>query len=75
MRSSAWVGSFLDGINIASLSLMTAVTFQLGISSLFDFPTILIALISLGLLLRFKFNPTWLVAGGALAGLLIQLFR
>lgn len=75
MRSSVWVGSFLDGINIASLSLMTAVTFQLGISSLFDLPTILIALISLGLLLRFKFNPTWLVAGGALAGLLIELLR
>jgi chromate transporter len=75
MRRSVWVGSFLDGINIASLSLMSAVTFQLGISSLFDLPTILIALISLGLLLRFKFNPTWMVAGGALAGLMIQMFR
>jgi len=40
MRSPVWVGSFLDGINIASLSLMTVVTFQLGVSSLIDLPTI-----------------------------------
>ena len=75
MRRSIWVGSFLDGINIASFSLMTAVTFQLGQASLVDLPTILIALISLGLLLRFKVNSTWLIAGGAIAGLLVSVFR
>lgn len=75
MRSSVWVGSFLDGINIASLSLMTVVTFQLGASSLIDLPTIIIALVSLGLLLRYKINPTWLVAGGALTGSLIAFFH
>lgn len=74
MRSSIWVDSFLDGINIASLSLMTAVTFQLGQASLVDLPTILIGLIALGLLLRFKINPTWLIVGGALAGFLISVF-
>ena len=75
MRNSVWVGSFLDGINIASLSLMTAVTFQLGQASLIDLPTILISLITLGLLLRFKLNSTWLIAGGAAAGLLISVIR
>ena len=75
MRNSVWVGSFLDGINIASLSLMTAVTFQLGTASLIDLTTILIALISLGVLLRFKINPTWLIAGGALIGLLFSIIR
>lgn len=75
MRSSVWVGSFLDGINIASLSLMTAVTFQLGQASLIDLPTILMSVITLGLLLRFKLNSTWLIAGGAAAGLLISVIR
>jgi len=70
MRNPVWVSSFLDGVNIASLSLMAVVTFQLGQASLVDLPTILIALISLGLLLRFKVNSTWLIAGGALAGLI-----
>jgi chromate transporter len=75
MRNSVWVGSFLDGINVASLSLMTAVTFQLGSASLIDLPTVLIALISLGVLLRFKVNPTWLIAGGAIIGLLFSVLR
>ena len=38
IRNSIWVSSFLDGVNIASLSLMTAVTIQLGQSSLIDWP-------------------------------------
>jgi chromate transporter len=68
LRNSVWAGSFLDGINIASLSLMTAVTFELGQTSLIDLPTVLLAMISLALLLRFKLNSTWLIAGGAILG-------
>lgn len=75
LRNSAWAGSFLDGINVAALSLMTAVTVQLGQASLVDWPTVLIALIALVLLLRFKLNSTWLIAGGALAGLAISALR
>lgn len=75
VRSSALVSSFLDGVNIAALSLMTAVTLQLGQASLIDWPTILIALVSLGLLLRFSINSTWLIAGGAMAGLAAAAVR
>ncbi len=75
LRNSIWAGSFLDGVNIASLSLMTAVTIELGQASLVDLPTILIALFSLALLLRFKLNTTWLIAGGALAGVAISALR
>jgi chromate transporter len=58
----------LDGVNAASLGLMAAVTWQLGRSSLIDPLTILVAIISLVLLLRFKLNSTWLIAAGALTG-------
>ena len=75
LRKSIWAGSFLDGINIASLSLMTAVTIELGHASLIDWPTVLIALLALVLLLRFKLNSTWLIAGGALAGMAIAVLR
>jgi chromate transporter len=75
IRSSVWAGSFLDGVNVASLSLMTAVTIALGQSSLIDLPTILIACLSLGLLLRFKVSSTWLIAGGALVGLALTALR
>ena len=75
MRKSVWISSFLDGVNVAAISLMAVVTLQLGQASLIDLPTIIIALISLGLLLRFKLNSTWLIAGGAIIGLLISLFQ
>ena len=75
LRNSIWMASFLDGVNIAALALMTAVTVELGRESLIDWPTLLLALISLVLLLRTKLNPTWLIAGGALAGLILSAFR
>lgn len=75
VRNSTWVSGLLDGVNVASLGLMASVTWQLGWASLTDPFTILIALVSFALLIRFKVNSTWLIAGGALAGLLSTVFR
>ncbi|OQA01116.1 MAG: Chromate transport protein [Planctomycetes bacterium ADurb.Bin412] len=69
MRKSLWLGSLLDGVNVSSLSLMAAVTWQLGRATLIDPFSILITVVALGLLVRFKINSTWLIAGGALLGL------
>jgi chromate transporter len=68
-------GWLLYGVNVASLGLMAAVTWQLGRASVTDPLTVLIALISFGLLVRFKVNSTWLIAGGALVGLSSALLR
>lgn len=70
LRNSPWTGSLLDGVNVASLGLMAAVTWQLGRASLVDPLTIALALGAAVLLLRYKVNSTWLIAGGAIAGLL-----
>jgi chromate transporter len=75
VRNSPWASSLLDGVNAAALGLMAAVTFQLATSSLVDLFTIVIALLSLILLLRYKVNSTWLIAGGALAGFIMSLIR
>jgi chromate transporter len=75
LRNSVWMSGLLDGVNVASLSLMAAVTWQLGRSCLTDPLTILVALVSAALLLRFKINSTWLILGGALIGLLSTLFH
>ena len=72
IRRSATAGAFLDGINAASLALMLVVTYQLGRSALVDITTILLALISAGILFRFRANSAWLVLGGALAGWLFS---
>lgn len=75
IRSSPWAGALLDGVNVASLSLMAAVTWQLGWSSLTDPFAVLIAAVSFVLLIRFNINSTWLIIAGAPIGLLSALFH
>ena len=70
LRRSAFAGAFLDGVNVASLALMTVVTWQLGHVALSDGLTVMLALVSGVLLFRFHVNSAWLVLGGALVGLL-----
>lgn len=69
IRNSTWASGLLDGVNVASLGLMAAVTWQLGKASLTDILTVLVALVSFVLLIRFKVNSTWLIIGGAIIGL------
>ena len=75
IRNSPWVSGLLDGVNMASLGLMAAVTLELGRAALIDPLTILLALLSIALLVRFKINATWLVVGGALIGLIAAALR
>lgn len=70
LRRSTWASGFLDGVNAAALGLMAAVTWQLGRASLVDPLTIIVALVSLGVLFRFRINSVWLVLAGGLIGLL-----
>jgi chromate transporter len=75
MRRSASFRAFLDGVNVASLALMALVTAQLCRAAVVDVTTLALASASAVLLLRFKLNSSWLIAGGALAGVATQGFR
>ena len=75
LRASAAAGAFLDGVNVASLSLMAVVTVQLGRTAVVDLPTCALAVTATLVLVRFNLNSTWLVLGGAAAGYLLHLFR
>jgi chromate transporter len=72
IRRSPLAGAFLDGVNVASLALMAVVTWRLGAVALVDWLTLSLAVISAVLLFRFKLNSAWLVAIGALVGLIQQ---
>jgi chromate transporter len=63
IRKSKPAGPFLDGVNVASLALIAAVTWQ-GRASLVDTLTVLLAMASLIALLRFRVNSAWLVLVG-----------
>jgi chromate transporter len=66
MRRSPWVSGFLDGVNVASLGLMAAVTWQLGRSALVDGVTVAMALMAALLVFAYKINSAWLVLGGGI---------
>ena len=72
IRRSKIAGAFLDGVNVASLALMAAVSWQLLRASIVDLKTAAIAVASLVLLLRFRVNSAWLVLGGAALGILAR---
>jgi chromate transporter len=73
LRSSRWAGALLDGVTVASLGLMAAVTLQLGRQFLFDVQSLIVAVISSVLLIWYKINTTWLILGAAALGLLSWL--
>jgi len=68
VRSSPLAAAILDGVIVASLALMGAVTWQLGRAALVDPITVIIACVSAVLLFRFKVNAAWLILGAAIVG-------
>ena len=70
LRRSPWLGALLDGVNVAALGLMAAVTWDLGRAALVDWVTLALAALALVLLMRYKANSAWLVLGGGIFALL-----
>ena len=71
IRASTTAAAFLDGVNVAALALMVAVTWQLGRAAIVDIPTALLATGAAVALVVFRVNSAWLVAGGAILGVII----
>ncbi|PZO41758.1 MAG: chromate transporter [Pseudanabaena frigida] len=72
LRKSPWIAGFLDGVNAASIGLMAAVAWELGRGAI-DIWTIMVAIASLGILLKFpKINSAWLLLAGGAIGWLIK---
>jgi chromate transporter len=68
LRRSRIAGAVLDGVNVASLALMTIVTAQIARTALVDWLTVTIAVAAAILILRFRINSMWIVAAGAAVG-------
>ncbi|MBI5025469.1 MAG: chromate efflux transporter [Nitrospirae bacterium] len=73
LRASKIMSAFLDAVNISAIGLMAAVVIQLASAALTDWRAILIALATTIAGIRFKINAAWLVAGGAVAGWVLQI--
>jgi len=68
LRRSPAAGAVLDGVNVASLALMGAVTIQLGRAAIVDVPAAVLAVIGALVLIKYRPNSAWLVLGGAVIG-------
>ena len=73
LRKSPLAGAFLDGVNASAVALMAFVGWQFARATLINIPAIILALLSLALVFRYKVNSAWLVLGGALAGIVIRV--
>lgn len=73
LRRSRWTAPLLDGVNVAALGLMAAVTWDLGRSALVDGFTAALALIAAVLLIRLRVNSAWVLLGAGLVGVAYRL--
>lgn len=74
MRQSKGLSVFLDTVNVASVALIISVCLTMVMETATDWRALLIALISIALVLKFKkINSAFIVLGGAVLGYLLYL--
>ena len=73
IRRSTWLGPALDGVTIAALGLMAAVTIDLGRTAIVDPLTTILAIAALAILIRWRPNAVLLLAVGAAIGVVHAL--
>jgi len=75
MRGSKIFAAFLNAVNVASIALIVVVCYQLGKDSINNWRSVLIAIVSICILLKFnRVNSAFIVLGGAAGGYLLLLF-
>lgn len=73
IRGRRVTSALLDGVNVAALGLMLAVTWELARAAIVDGVTVALALVAGVLLIRYRVNSAWLVAGGGAVGIVYRL--
>jgi chromate transporter len=72
MMDAAWTRPLLDGVNVAAIGLMAAVSISLARDAVFDWLTALLFVAALLLLLKFRVNSALLVLGGAVISVAVN---
>jgi chromate transporter len=72
LRRSPLASAALDGVVVGSLALMAVVAWQLGRAAVVDWRTFIVLVAGAVLVLRFRVNSAWVIAGAALIGWLVR---
>jgi len=75
LRKSPMAGAFLDGVNAAAVALMAFVGWQFARETMLSATPIVMAVVAVVLVMRFRVNSAWLILGGALAGMGMRLLH
>ncbi|WP_306566857.1 chromate efflux transporter [Flavobacterium lindanitolerans] len=74
MRSSKLLSVFLDAVNVASVAIIITVCYEMAKDSITDWRTIVIGIISLLIVFKFrKINSAFVVIGGGILGYLLYI--
>lgn len=73
LRQSKITAPILDGLNVASLSLMAGAGLLLAKGSINSWYGLIAFLLALGLLVRFKINSAWLIVAAGLFGYMFRV--
>ena len=72
LRRSVWAAATLDGVVVGSLALMAVVAWHLGRAAIVDWRTFTILIASSIVVLRFRVNSAWVIAGAGMIGWLLS---
>ena len=75
LRQSKLAGAFLDGVNAGAVALMAFVGWQFARATLVSVPALVLAAISGILVFRYRVNSARVIAGAALAGLVLSFLH
>src|SRR6266850_1431779 len=75
LRQSRAASAFLDGVNAAAVALMALVGWQFARATLVSLPAVGLALASVLLVFWWRVNSAWVIAGGAVAGVVFRLLH
>lgn len=73
LRDAVLARAFLDGLQPAVVGLLAATVLRLGRGAVTTVPELLIGVAAFLILIRWRVNSVWLLAGGAVAGMLLGL--
>jgi len=66
IRRLQWLQAMVRGVVAAFIGLLLSVTIQLGIASLTDWRTVMLALVAAAVLIVWRKDPLWVIIGGAI---------
>ena len=75
LRQSKMASAFLDGVNAAAVALMAFVGWQFARAAIASVSAMTLAAVSAVLIFRYRVNSAWVIAGAALAGIILGMLH